>query len=191
MSYDLIIAEIQKRVPFKQAEFDLFAERLKKIKLKKKEVWEKEGVISQMMGFVNKGMLRQYYVKEGNEFTDCFYSEGEFIGNYISHLSNEPSRTITVALEPCELLVIPFREMVSLYELMPNSKRFSEIIGEEKLFELNKRSQSLLMDSPEERYYKLIKEKPDLHQRVPLYLIAQYLGIRPESLSRIRKRHFS
>lgn len=136
-------------------------------------------------------MLRQYYLKDGNEFTDCFHVEQEFIGNYISYLSKEPSKTITVALEPCELLVIPFAKLEELYKIIPLVEEFSKNIGEQKLFELNKRNSSLLMDSPEERYYKLMKEKPSLHSRVPQYLIAQYLGIRPESLSRIRKRHIS
>lgn len=191
MNYENIIKEFKKVVPFKQAEFDLFAEKLSIFKLKKNEIWEKSGKISLIMGFVNSGILRQYYLKDGNEFTDCFYAENEFIGNYISYLSKEPSHITTVALEPCELLVIPFAELEKLYEVMPVAAQFAKKIGEQKLFRLNKRNSSLLMDSPEERYYKLLEEKPDLHKRVPQYLIAQYLGIRPESLSRIRKRHIS
>jgi len=145
MPYKLLISEIQKRVHFDPKEFEMFAERLKKVKLKKKEVWEKEGKISEIMGFVNKGMLRQFYMKEGNEYTDCFYAEGEFIGNYISYQSKEASRTITIALEPCEIFEIPFRVVEELCEVIPNAKQFSEMIGKEKLFELSKRSSSLLM----------------------------------------------
>lgn len=191
MRYEKIIKEIKKIVPFKQEDFDLFVQNMSLVKLKKNEVWEDSGKISQLIGFVNSGMLRQYYLKDGNEFTDCFHVEQEFIGNYISYLSKEPSKTITVALEPCELLVIPFAKLEELYKIIPLVEEFSKNIGEQKLFELNKRNSSLLMDSPEERYYKLMKEKPSLHSRVPQYLIAQYLGIRPESLSRIRKRHIS
>lgn len=191
MNLERIITEIKKIVPFQQEEFDVFAQQLSVKQLKKNEVWEEMGKVSECMGFVNMGMLRQYYIKEGDEFTDCFYAEGEFVGNYISYLSQEPSTTMTVAMEPCELLIIHFAELEKLYKDIPAVEQFSKIVGEQKLFELNKRNSSLLMDSPEERYYKLIEQRPDLHKRVPQYLIAQYLGIRPESLSRIRKRNIS
>ena len=191
MKLEKIISKFKEVVSFKQEEFDLFAKNLSVIKLEKNEIWEDSGKISQFMGFVNSGILRQYYLKDGNEFTDYFHTETEFIGNYISYLSQEPSTTITVAMEPCELLVLPFKELEKLNKIMPVAEQFSKTIGEQKLFELNKRNSSLLMDSPEERYYKLMEQKPDLINRVPQYLIAQYLGIRPESLSRIRKRHIS
>ncbi len=191
MELERIIAEFKKFVPFKQEEFDLFAKRLTVVNLKKNEIWEDIFKVSQNMGFVNSGILRQYYIKEGVEYTDNFYLESAFIGNYISYLSKTPSTTITVALEPCELLIVPFRELEKLYKIMPVSEQFSKAIGEQKLFKLNSRNASLLMDSPEERYSKLLQEKPALINRVPQYLIAQYLGIRPESLSRIRKKRIS
>lgn len=191
MNFDHMIGELKKVIAFEWEEFAPYTERCTELKLKKNEVWEKEGRVSSNMGFVNSGVLRQYYVKDGSEFTDCFHMENDFIGNYISYLSNEPSVVTTVALEPCELLVIPFSELQKFEKAIPNAAKFSKTIGDKKLFELNRRSASLLMDTPEERYYKFLEEKPDLFNRVPQYLIAQYLGIRPESLSRIRKRHLS
>lgn len=144
-----------------------------------------------MMGFVNQGMLRQYYLKEGQEFTDCFFAEEDFIGNYISYFSKEVSSTFTVAMEPCELIVIPFEQLQKLSTEIPTIEAFSKIIGDQKLMEMHKRNSSLLMDTPEERYDALLSNKADLHNRVPQYIITQYLGIRPESLSRIRKRKLS
>lgn len=191
MNTKIIREEMNKVIPIKDEEFDLFVEQTSVINLKKNEVWERDGLISKHMGFVNKGLLRQYYIKDGQEFTDCFFEERAFIGNYISYLTQEASNTITVALEACELLVMSFSEFQKIAAVMPNAEKFSKIVGDQKLFELNKRSASLLMDTPEERYYKFVKEKPSLLNRVPQYLIAQYLGIRPESLSRIRKRHIS
>lgn len=159
--------------------------------LKKNEIWESIGKVSQNMGFINSGMLRQYYIKDGNEFTDFFFTEDDFVGNYISYLSKEPSATITQALEATELLILPFSELESWFPKYPEVEQGAKMIGDQKLFELNKRNSSLLMDTPEERYYKLVESKPELFNRVPQYMIAQYLGIRPESLSRIRKRHIS
>ncbi len=189
MNFDAIIAAVNKMIPINQSDFDIVAQKLSVRHLKKNEIWEQEGKICQLMGFVNSGILRQYSLKDGNEFTTDFFMENEFIGNYISYQTQQPSQTITEALEPCELLTIPFHDFVSFYECIPATKKSAKIVGDQKLFQLYEKNTSLLMDSPEERYYKLIEQKPDLINRVPQYMIAQYLGIRPESLSRIRKRH--
>lgn len=191
MHLDQIITQIKKHVPIVEEEWNQFVALLKVETLKKNDIWEKSGIISKKMGFINKGILQQYYLKDGNAYTDSFFAENEFIGNYISNLSGTPSETAIMALEPCELLVLSFEEMGKLAQQIPNVAKFAQIIGDKKLVELKTRSTSLLMDSAEERYYKLMEQRPDLFNRVPQYLIAQYLGIRPESLSRIRKKHLS
>lgn len=191
MNLSLIFEELNKIVDVAQADFDLFADQVSSVELKKNEIWEEEGKISRNMGFINQGVLRQYYIKDGNEFTDCFHLERSFVGNYISYLSQEPSRIITVALEVTTLLTIPFAEFDKLSKKIPGAEEAAKIIGDRKLFKLNQRNAALLMDTPEERYYQLIEQQPEIVNRVPQYLIAQYLGIRPESLSRIRKRHIS
>lgn len=188
MPYELFKAAIQKLVPVVDSDFDAISPSLKKVYLKKNEIWEKAGFISQNMGFVNSGLLRQYYLKDGNEFTDDFFDQGDWIGNYISYLSKEPAHTFTVAMEACDLWVMPFATVESFYKDYPHVELFSKKLGDQKLFELKKRSTSLLMNNATERYHDLVSERPDLFNRVPQYLIAQYLGIRPESLSRIRKK---
>ena len=189
MNFDAIITAINKLIPVNQADFDKFAQKLTVRQLKKNEIWEHEGKISRHMGFVNSGLLRQYSLKDGNEFTTDFFMENEFIGNYISYQTQKPSLSITEAIEPCELLTIPFHDFASFHDSIPATKETAKIVGDQKLLLLYEKNTSLLMDTPEERYYKLLEQKPDLINRVPQYLIAQYLGIRPESLSRIRKRH--
>lgn len=191
MNLSNIRNQIGKHIRFNEDDFIAFSKHLKMVSLKKNQIWEKANTVSKTMGFVNKGVLRQYYIKNDNEYTDNFFIENEFIGNYISHLSNESSQTYTSAIEPCELLVIPFTKLEELYLTLPIVAEFSKNIGDQKLFELNRKNSSFLMDSPEERYYYLMDQKPELLNRVPQYLIAQYLGIKPESLSRIKKRHIS
>ena len=191
MNLNTIKAEIQNQTKFKEEDFILFSNHLKTVKLQKNEIWENVNIVSKNMGFINSGILRQYFIKDGDEYTDNFFVEKDFVGNYISHLSNEPSKTYTVALEPCELIVMPFLELEKICKTLPAAEEFSKKIGDQKLFELNERNSSFLMDTPEERYCHLMKRKPDLIDRVPQYLIAQYLGIKPESLSRIRKRQVS
>lgn len=189
--YTSIIAEIRKRVHFVQEEFDQFARDLTVIKLKPNEIWEAEGKVAHMMGFVNRGLLRQYSVKDGKEYTDLFFWESEFIGNYISYLKQEAVTSVCQALEPCELLVIPFASLERMYVDLPVVAEFSRLIGNEKLFLLEARRKSLLMSNPEERYQEVLNDHPDLLQRIPQYMLAQYLGIRPETLSRIRRRSLS
>ena len=150
-------------------EFEIFAQELSLIRLEKNDIWEQKGEIGQLMGFVNYGSLKQYYIKDKVEYIDTFYVENDFAGNYISYISQTPSETYTVAIEPCELLIIPFKELEKLYETLPVVEQFSRIIGDEKLVELNKRKTQLLIKTPEQRYYNLMKQKPELFQRIPQY----------------------
>ena len=190
MDFSSIIEKISAQVSFKQEEFELFAERVTQIRVKKNEIWEPEGKIGTYLGFVNRGILRQYILKgDSQEYTEHFYSEGEFIGHYVSYLSQEPATTNIQALEDCELLAITFDDLQDLYLKVPVIERFGRLTAERKLIEYHQRTQALLASSPEDMYHKLMIRKPDLHNRVKQYYIAQHLGIRPESLSRIRKRY--
>ena len=191
MIYQNFINTLSQVVKVNPDDFKLFSKKLSSVNLKKNEIWEKEGRIGQYLGFINKGILRQYHLKDGQEFTEDFFSENDFIGNYISYLKQEPSTLNIQALEDCELFVITFDDLQKFYDEIPTVDRFGRLIAEKKLIEFHDKTTSFLLDSPEERYYKLIQQKPDLHSRVKQYYIAQYLGIRPESLSRIRKRHNS
>lgn len=189
--YTSFLSQVSKVISLKEGHMQVFQDSLRHIKLEKDQIWEYEGVISKNAGFVNKGILRQYSIKDGNEFTENFFEEKDFMGNFGSHIQQIPSKTITQAIEPCEILTFPFVVIDSMTNVFPEMELLSEMVRNKKMIDLNDRNSSLLRDSPEERYYNLLKTKPQLINRVPQYMIAQYLGIRPESLSRIRKRHVS
>lgn len=192
MNFELLLIAVKNMIPnIQEKDFEIVAQKLNIVQLKKNEIWEEEGKTPHLLGFVNSGILRQYHTKDGLEYTTDFFAENEFVGNYISYQNKQPSLTSTAAIEKTELVVIPFCDFESFYKTIPTTEEASKIVGDKKTLQLFQRNSSLLMDSPEERYYKLVEEKPDLINRVPQYLIAQYLGIRPESLSRIRKRHHS
>ncbi len=188
MKFGALYKELKKMVHFHDSEFELFSKSLKVVQLGKNEIWEPTNKISQSMGFVNSGLLRQYHLKDGYEYTTDFFVENDFIGNYISYQTNQISNSITASIEPSELFVIPFSIFEKFYQSIPATQEAANIVATSKLLKIHNRNSSLLIDKPEERYYKLLQENPDLLNRVPQYLIAQYLGIRPESLSRIRKR---
>lgn len=171
------------------AEMSMFMERMEIITMKKNDIWDSKNKIGTKMGFINKGILRQYYENEDDQTTELFYTEGDFFGNFASYLKQEPPKHFIEALEDdCEILAVKFVDMEEMYDLVPASERFARKIAELKIIELNDRLSSLLMDSPEKRYRELIEKKPDLINRIPQYYIAQYLGIKPQSLSRIRSR---
>lgn len=188
MPFEKITNFIKQFVEVREEDFELYAKMLSVISLKKGDVWEPADAVGKNMGFINKGILRQYYLKDGEEFTELFFSENDFFGNFISYLKQKPTHLMIEALEPCEIVAMSFDNMQLLYQKIPTAERFGRLVAEQKLIELHNKTSSFLMESPEERYLKLIEEKPEIIQRVKQYYIAQYLGIRPESLSRIRKR---
>ncbi|MEL7531539.1 MAG: Crp/Fnr family transcriptional regulator [Bacteroidota bacterium] len=191
IAFEQILQLIQQQIEVKEEDFAQFAQECRQIRLKKKEIWQAAGEIGQSLAFINQGILRQFYTRDGDEKTDDFYAEGEFVGNYVSYLQQRASRMSIQALSDCQLLVIDFEALQRLYQLSPSVERFARLVAEQKLISLHERTAGFLLDSPQERYDQLLIEKPNIHARVPLYLIAQYLGIHPESLSRIRARKTS
>ena len=168
--------------------FNLFTNKIELVQLQKNEFWVKEGNISQKVAFLNKGLIRHFYLVDGNERTEKFYFEQNWLGDYGSFLSKTHSLRNYQALEKSELFVLSFDDLQIFYAEVPAIEKFGRLYAEQLLIELHHRNTSFLLDSAEQKYKKLVTEFPELIQRVPQYLIAQYLGIKPETLSRIRKR---
>ncbi len=188
-AYQHLKSIVQIQLPhLNEQDFSFFEENGEIITLEKNETWELEGKVSQYMAFVHYGLMRQFGINDGNEFTVDFFKEGEFAGNYISFQNNLPSELITQALEKTELIVLSFKRFLELVEMLPDLQAFSDMVGNQKLLKMHRRNNTLLKNSPEERYDLFVEDHQDLIHRIPQYIIAQYLGIRPESLSRIRKR---
>ncbi|NRB47251.1 MAG: Crp/Fnr family transcriptional regulator [Saprospiraceae bacterium] len=190
MDTHLLAQKIRKLIAFNPSEFLTFASHLESVQLKKDELWESPGKIASHAGFINKGIIRAYQLKDGAEFIHEFYTEGDFFGDYISYQNQLSTAVRLSAIEDCEILRISFRTIEELSDQIPDVKRFSEFIGKRKEKQLYDRAASLLTNTPEERYKELLQERPDLIQRLPQYYLAQYLGVTPISLSRIRKRIF-
>ena len=188
MNLDLLREEIGKVIPVIDIQFRDLAKMLNVVRLDKGQIWEKKDKVSLNMAFVNEGILRQYAQKEGDEFIENFYLKGDFLGNYRSYHSQTVSNWSIQAIEKCELLTIPFERLDCLIGLSRNLELFSRHLGNKKLFELERKYARLLCDSPEERYVWLLKTQPYLLKKIPQYYLAQYLGVKPETLSRIKKR---
>ena len=124
----------------------------------------------------------------GEEKTYDFAQENDYICNYESFLSQSPSSKIIQALEDSDVLVISYNNLQIFYATVLKGERFGRIVIEAVFVQLLKDLSSFYTETPELRYEKFIKNHADLQQRISQYHIASFVGVKPQSLSRIRKR---
>lgn len=179
---------LSKRVELTDEAFQSVAKYFNRHIVKRKEHWLSPGNICDSIAFITKGCVRIYFPKDGIERTAQFFFEGSWVTDYESLHTNQISTLGIDALEDTELLVIPFADLQRMYDTFPDCERIGRLIAEQTVVDLCYRYRSLLNDSPLERYVKLIAQRPEVADRIPQHFIASYLGIEPESLSRIRKK---
>ena len=166
---------------------DLFLSKFKPLSLKKGAFFIKEGSKCDYIGFIKKGCLMCVYNKEGNEIIDEFSLENEFIADYKNFIDNHCAEKDVKCIEDSEILVIKKNDLLALYSQKHSFERVGRIIAESLFKNWHDKSISLVLDDAKTRYAKLIENRKTLPQRVPQYLVASYLDITPQSLSRIRK----
>jgi CRP-like cAMP-binding protein len=157
--------------------------------LKKGELFIAEGKRGNEIGLVINGMLRQFYTKDGEEKTTYFFFEPHFISAYISCITGNPSLITIEAVSDVTYVSFRFNAMQALFETSMAWQKFGRLIAEYAMIGLEERMVSLLLQSPEQRYIDLLNSnKSKIIERIPQHYIANYLGITPVSMSRIRKR---
>lgn len=184
-----LLRTIEKAVSVDDAEKELIAELFSEKKYQKGEYFLKEGDVCKYVGFMISGVMRYYINDDGEDKTYGFAKEYEFICNNESFLPQLPSRQNIQALEDCTLLVIGYNDLQRFYTSLKNGERFGRLVIEQVFVKNLQGLNSFYTDSPELRYEKFVKEYPDLLQRIPQYYIASYVGVKPQSLSRIRSRN--
>ncbi len=133
--------------------------------------------------------MRHFYTRDGEEKTTYFYFENSLTGPYVSCITGKPSLISFEALADTKLLVFPYVVMQKLYAQSHTWEKFGRVLAEYLAMGLEDRMVGLLMLSPEERYVQLLQSnKQKIMERIPQHLIANYLGVTPVSLSRIRNR---
>lgn len=156
--------------------------------LRKGEFLIRAGEICSHVWFINRGSARIYWEENGTENTKNFHFEHEYISEYESFLTRQPGLMNIRTMEDSEVLELSYDKVQKLYNQFPAWQKFGRLIAEGLFVMVAKRGRDLLTKSPEELYVKLIETSPHITERVPQHFIASYLGIKPESLSRIRKR---
>jgi hypothetical protein len=157
-------------------------------KIKSKEYFLTIGSICNKIAFINRGAMYCVYNKDGIDRIDEFSFENEFITDYLSFLTGIPADKDIICIEDCDLLTINKTSLEKLYKEDIRFERLGRLMAEGLFINWHLKAKSLFMDDAETRYYKLTSNKPDLVQRVPQYMIASYLNVTPETISRIRKK---
>jgi len=168
---------------------------LKKINYKKGDIINKEGDIFKNIFFVNSGIVRSYLIdSNGRDFTWHIHYSGDkakmknlFVVDYASFTKQEPSKLFFEVIENTELITFSFNSLERLYNSSEKWQKLGKIMADTAYYFTHHRTISLLTETAEVRYERMLKEDSILLQKVPQYYIASYLGITPQSLSRIRK----
>ncbi len=145
------------------------------------------GQVCKQAYFIQSGCFRYFTLVDGEEQTGQFFFEGSWYSDYESFLFEKPTNQTIEALEKTTVAILTKEALGKLYRKIPTFERFGRLMAENAFMGLRKYTESLTHISAEERYKQLIKNRPKVIQRVPQQYIASYLGIRPQSLSRIRK----
>lgn len=164
------------------------AERLRPLHIEVGQSYVAVGDICRSVAFVASGLLRVLAERDGDSRTVYFAPEGTFVSEYESFLTDAPARLRIEAVEPTNALTLSRETVREAYVRWPWGDRLGRVIAERLFVEANARLVSFYLDSAETRYLKLHETRPTLLQRVPQHMIAEYVGVRPQSLSRIRAR---
>lgn len=183
-----LVRYVSKFMHITEAEAMAIMENINFKTFKKGHILLKEGQVSNLCYFNLKGCVRQYYLIDGEEKTTNFYTEGQPIAPNEGVFKTMPSKFYLSCVEDCILTIGTPEDEAKFFEKLPQLESVVRVAVENELGKSQHNFADFMLSSPEERYLNLIKNRPELIDRVPQYQLASYLGIKPESLSRIRKR---
>lgn len=185
---DQLIAYFSKFTSFTPEEKDALKESMVVKRFKKDSFLLKEGQRDADTFFVLDGLVRRYKLVDGNEISTNFFTAGQWIISLTGFEDNVMADDNLVCMEDTSVVVGNEEKAQELFKTFPRFETISRAVMENVFASHHKMMSAYLTDTPEQRYAKLLSSNPALLQRVPQYHIASYIGVKPESLSRIRKR---
>lgn len=188
--YEKLKIYCKTKVPLKDEELKLIDAYFEVKELKKKEFLLQGGKICNFIGFIADGTVRHFHIKDGVEKTCDISFENAWVTDFQSFTHNTSCIMNLQAMENTTVFVIRKENLHKLYNECNKYETFGRLMAEQVAQRATEIAMSLSSDKPEERFQNLILKQPDLFQRVPQKYIANFLGVSPESLSRIRNRIF-
>ncbi len=181
-----LIADIQ---PVSAALQEALPSFLIREKLPKKTLLLRESKVCDRLYFIEKGMVRAFYRHDGQETTDWFMQEGDLIISVYSFYLQKPSFENIELLEDCTLVSIPYQDLQRIYQQYPEFNFVGRILTERYYVRGDEQAIDLRCKTAEERYEALLEKNPELFHRAHLKHIASFLGMAPETLSRLRAKN--
>ena len=187
--YEVFFSKLDEVVNFTEEEKKIFQTYLTPKKLRKKQYLLQEGDVCKFIAMVEKGALRSYSIDEkGNEHIIQFALEGWTISDLFSFLTGEPAVYTIEALEDSELILVSKSAYEELLQRFPQYERYMRLQITGAYIAMQRRLTSIISLPLEERYQNLTATYPHIVQRVPQHMIASYMGLTPETLSRVRRK---
>ncbi len=187
--FEVLFSKIEEKIKLDETEKAICKSLFSPKKLRKRQYILQQDDICKHLIFVEKGILRSYSVdNKGNEHIIQFALEGWWIADIYSFLTGEAAVYNIEAIEDSELLLISKSSLDELYERVPKFERYFRLLTQANMVATHRRLTSTLSASADEKYLRLLSAYPNIVARVPQHMIASYLGVTPETLSRVRKR---
>lgn len=185
--FELLKDSILEHVSISDDEWELCKNSFRPKRILKRQFLLQEGDVCRWLAFVEKGASYSFSVdSKGNQHVLRFAFDGWWIADLLSFFTDEPSTLNIEILEDCQLLLLDRKNHEKLLEVIPSYERYHRIIVQNAYVALQQRVENALGLTAEEKYARLIKHNPEFMNRVPLNLVASYLGMSPETLSRVR-----
>lgn len=188
MTLQHLRAFLQQFIPLNEADWEQTLSAFKLVKMAKGDYYLQEGQYCQQVAFVASGLFKLFYQHQGQEKIMLFFEQGQLMSDYFSYLTETPSIRPIQALEDAELWVIHKDSLNDLYQTNTAWNQLGRLLAEQAYIRSVERANRLLHDDFDTRFSFFLEEHPDLLQRVPQYMIASYLNMTPETLSRVKKR---
>lgn len=188
--FDLLKKYCIQEVPFTETELKLIDKYFEEKKFKKKEILLQDTEVCAFIGFIAKGSIRHFHIKDGVEKTCDISLDHAWVTDFQSFTYGTISKMNFQALDDTTLYLINKNNLYILYQECIKFETFGRLMAEKIALKATEIAMSL-SEKPEERLNKLLRKQPEIFQRVPQKYIANLLGVSPESLSRIQKRIYN